>query len=416
MHVTLEKCFLRFALGLLVLSAGFLQSLPAFAAELLVTDRASNRLLAFDDSTGEFLRVVTDTGLDSPSGITLGPGGLIYVSNSAGGPLEGMAPSVVSVDPVTGETLPFTSQVFGPGGVGYHEASNTLFVSEFGNFDGDEVFRFDSGGSLMQTLGTGGVPTGRAGIAFDSEGNLYVSESNFSGFTPGSVLKYDAPVGDPTDPFGTSSATFASGADVTLQIPAPAGGFNGLAFDATGNLFVASLLGQAIIKFNVTEGAVTSGAPFGAPLPYPAGVGFAANGDVLATSLGNNNPMDPFYGGNLFPGSVNVFNQFYTGASPLLKGDVDRDGTVAEGDLAGWQQSYGAGFDGDLDGDFDTDGNDFFLWQQNLGHVGLSGDFQPTAVLRYEPLVVGEARAIPEPSSLALGLLLSGSLLVVRRG
>ena len=199
----------------------FLLPLRCLAAELFVADRANERVLSFDEETGDFLRVVTDQGLSQPSGMTFGPGGFLYVSNSAGFP--GGAASVVKVDPITGTTTPFITDVVGAGGVGYHEASNTLFVSEFGNFDGDEVFRYDAAGSLMQTLGTGSAPTARSGMTFDSSGNLYVSEFNIAGV--GSVLKYNAPAGGPTDPFSATASTFASGATVTLAIPAPAAGF-----------------------------------------------------------------------------------------------------------------------------------------------------------------------------------------------
>jgi hypothetical protein len=42
------------------------QSNTASAAELFVADRATNRVLSFDEATGDFVRVVTATGLDGP--------------------------------------------------------------------------------------------------------------------------------------------------------------------------------------------------------------------------------------------------------------------------------------------------------------------------------------------------------------
>ena len=60
-------------LGCALLSA-FVAPTRLPAAELFVADRATDRVLAFDEATGEFLRVVTATGLSVPSGLTFGPG------------------------------------------------------------------------------------------------------------------------------------------------------------------------------------------------------------------------------------------------------------------------------------------------------------------------------------------------------
>ena len=306
----------------------------------------------------------------------------------------------MKIDPATGTTTPFITDVVGAGGVAYHAASDTLLVAEFGNFDGDEVFRYDASGTLLQTLGTGSAATGRAGMTFDAAGNLYVSESNFSGV--GSVLQYAAPGGAPTGDFGSTATTFASGGDVTLQFPAPAGGFNGLIFDTQGDLIVASLIGQSVIRFSVDAGVVTGGLPLGPPSAYPSALLLAADGSLLVTNLGNDQAGDPFWGPNLFPGEITRTTA--SGVAPLLIGDVNRDDVVDAADLALLQGAYGQTSAGDLDADGDTDGRDFLLWQRGFGKAGLVGSFQPTAIVRYEPSAA--AVALPEPAS--LGLLLLG--------
>jgi hypothetical protein len=386
-------------------------AMSASAAELFVADRATNRVLSFDEVTGNFLRVVTSTGLDEPSSLTFGPGGYLYVTNLQSG-FPGAAASVVKVDPVTGATTPFVENVIGTGGVAYHAASDTLFVSEFGNFDGDEVFRYDGSGTLLQTLGTGSAATGRTGMTFDSAGNLYVSEANFTlqSAAPASVLKFDAPQGNPLGNYSTTSTTFASGNDAVLSFPSLASGFNGLAFDSNGDLFVASLVGQSLIKFDVEEGVVVSGNSFGAPLPYPSGVLMGADGSILVSSLGNNNPDDQIFGEFLFPGYITRFNPIFTSNTQFLIGDQNFDTVVNEADLGYWQTKYGEAFDftfpglaavnGDLDGDFDTDGRDFLLWQRMYGNAGVSGPFLPVGMARYEPqLAMG---SVPEPASAML--------------
>ncbi len=389
------------------------------SAELFVADRASNRVLSFDETSGKFLRVVTSTGIDEPSGMTFGPGGFLYVSNFQGG--FGGAASVVKIDPATGATTDFIADVTAPGGVSYHAASDTLFVSDFIEivFDqqqqqfvqvpGSEVYRYDATGVRLQTLGSGSASTGRAGMTFDTAGNLYVSEFNQTGIS--SVLKYAAPAGNPNDNFASTGTTFASGTDVTLHIPAPAAGFNGLTFDSNGDLFVASLIGQSVVKYTVAAGMVTGGAPFGAPLPYPSGLLIGDDGKLIVTNLGNDNTGDPFWGPNTFPGELSRYNAITS--TPLLVGDNNRDDVVDGADLVTFQNSYAQTSFGDQDGDLDTDGNDFLLWQRALGNQGIVGSFQPTAIVRYTPPV--PAIAVPEPAGFVFLVLGAAAICLMRK-
>ena len=53
-------------------------------------------------------------------------------------------------------------------------------------------------------------------------------------------------------------------------------------------------------------------------------------------------------------------------AAPLA-GDFDDSETVDGADLAQWKDDFAMNADSDADGDGDSDGNDFLLWQRNLG-------------------------------------------------
>jgi hypothetical protein len=72
-----------------------------------------------------------------------------------------------------------------------------------------------------------------------------------------------------------------------------------------------------------------------------------------------------------------------------ITADFNLDGIVNDGDLDDWQTAYQAGTNlGDADGDGDSDGRDFLLWQRQYG----SG------------VPLASSRAVPEPSGLTLVL------------
>jgi hypothetical protein len=79
--------------------------------------------------------------------------------------------------------------------------------------------------------------------------------------------------------------------------------------------------------------------------------------------------------------------------------DFNGDGMVNAADLAKWRADFGANAGSDADGDGDSDGNDFLIWQRNLGAPGAGGNLA----------------AVPEPSSLALAVLVGGVLVGKRR-
>ncbi|HMP06037.1 MAG TPA: hypothetical protein PJ982_06785, partial [Lacipirellulaceae bacterium] len=169
---------------------------------MLVADQATGRIVALDEATGQFLRVVTAVGLDLPSSLSWGPGGSLYATNFGAYAGPGSAASVVKVDPDTGQTTAFIDDIGGPGAVGYDPVhrGDSLFVSKLADFvivegqpqadfSGNEVYQYDAAGERVAVIGAGSPTTGRSGIAFDGQGNLYVSE--FAFFGVGSVLKYD---------------------------------------------------------------------------------------------------------------------------------------------------------------------------------------------------------------------------------
>jgi hypothetical protein len=113
-----------------------------------------------------------------------------------------------------------------------------------------------------------------------------------------------------------------------------------LALQGAGPLYAASLFGQEVLNLNPSTGAVqnvigTQFLPNGNQLPptaYPSGVLLDGKGNLLVTTLGNNNPNDPIYGAFTFPGSIQKFDA----ASGAFLGVL-----VANGDALNQQASVG---------------------------------------------------------------------------
>ncbi|MEM9659500.1 MAG: PEP-CTERM sorting domain-containing protein, partial [Planctomycetota bacterium] len=365
------------------------------ASELLVTDRATGRVVAFDAVTGAFTRLISDGMLSKPSAITIGANGIAYVAHEQDE--TGLVGQVVAIDLLFDNHAPFLSDIAPAGGLAYDHADDTLFVSEFGvQFNGELVYQYqavgETAGQLLTTIGAGSGESGRAGMTIGSDGDLYVSSfAAVEDFFSGAVLRFDRD--DEFAPLGV----YASQAGF--------GGFNGIGFDSEGNLYAAGLFSQNVAKFP-PSGGVDSGAQLGEPLAYPSGILVGDDGTILISSLGNDNPADPIYP-FLFPGAIWKYDTetgeavggapFIAALGENLMADFDENDLVDGGDLEAWEMAFGTD---------DHGGADFLLWQRFYGSLG---DFIPTSMALYSPTATG---GVPEPSSLLLTL--AGALILAR--
>jgi hypothetical protein len=117
-------------------------------------------------------------------------------------------------------------------------------------------------------------------MTMDPDGRLYVSS-----FYDGRVLRVDDPAG-----ISPTVSTFASG---------PIGnpgflGTNAIVFDATGKLDAVGLMSHDVYRFNGNGDQVGDLIPAASgQLTYPCAMLIAPDGNLLVSSLGNNNPGDP---------------------------------------------------------------------------------------------------------------------------
>ncbi len=108
------------------------------------------------------------------------------------------------------------------------------------------------------------------GLAFDTTGNLYVANTNTD-----TITKYGAA----GNRIGTDFVAFDQG----LAFPI------GLAFDTAGNLYAANSAGSTITRYNSLGQRL--GEYFVAPnqgLSFPGGLAFDKVGNLYAANIGNN--------------------------------------------------------------------------------------------------------------------------------
>jgi hypothetical protein len=164
----------------------------------------------------------------------------------------------------------------------------------------------------------------------------------------------------------------------------PGGAFTAETFDPQSTE-VDTLLGWfdstgALIEINDDIDETTLLSKIEGTVPANGRLTFAVSGFGDEEYLGN----DAFIGAHAESGSYEL--RLTAPTTPVLAADFDDNGSVNGADLAIWRGAYGVpgNTSGNADGDNDTDGADFLVWQRERG----SGPLQ--------------AAAVPEPRSFAL--------------
>jgi hypothetical protein len=149
-----------------------------------------------------------------------------------------------------------------------------------------------------------------------------------------------------------------------------------------------SAVAQAVPNDGVWRNYIFPLGPGDLVAPAPAGTYEQVMASTLQVML-RHDPGTPSHGGTFVAGKLGIDNvELAASPPPVIPGDFDADGDVDADDLydpmVGWQARFGD----------DLTGNDFLIWQQNLG-TGLP-----------------PAMAVPEPATLVLVL---GAVALIRR-
>ena len=285
---------------------------------------SESAVLRFDADTGQFIDVFTGRNIPpnliskfDPKGLTFGAcddlnpaSNCLYVASSFSRSVlvfdadennsidDGTLIKEIKIDDTVDPLFSPTALQFGTDGKLY--ASSSL-ASNF-----NQVYRFDAAGNFLDvfvSFSGGGLKLPK-GLVFDSNDDLYVSSKS-----PGQVRKYTgdtgASLGVVVDGISTPNyLAFGPGASSDLYISSangivwryPAGGglaeefargnsaLEGLLFGAGADLFVASSLENAILRFDGLSGISEGEFASKSGLDYPYDVYFGPDGNLWVSS------------------------------------------------------------------------------------------------------------------------------------
>ena len=201
------------------------------------------------------------TALSKPSGLTVGPDGVLYIADLGN-------KRVVTYNPFSGDTAVRVTGLTNPWGLAVDGAGN-LYIANTG---GGDVLEY-SGGGVVTTLTPAGV-TKPWGVVVDPSGSVIISDK-----ATGNIVLVPNEAGTLTD------------ADAITIEKNPSSGY-GLAMDNNGNLFTTDSVGKAVYAIwrnqpSLTFGSTNDGTTSAAQTLYVESAGNTALtlGTPFATGL-----------------------------------------------------------------------------------------------------------------------------------
>jgi len=224
--------------------------------DLVVAEDSLPAVIAFDPASGDAGIVFMGAPLDTPTFLAVEPSGTILITDQSTGlnrvdPRTGLATNLVA-----GSQVPFAL------GVALEHSGNIL-VSAAG---GGQISRFSPGGTLLTNFNTAHM-TVPAGLAVDSNGEIYCANAGFFGGGTNAVFQID--------PFQLQEVGVAS---ISSAV--------GLTVDPANSVVAANYTGNALVRISFPGGG---GVPIssGGFLNQPFGVASDAQGYLYAANGGD---------------------------------------------------------------------------------------------------------------------------------
>jgi len=220
----------------------------------------------------------SSSGLAGPSGVAFNSQGDLFVANSSNGTIDEFTPAGVESQ--------FYSGLGQPEAIAFDQYGD-LYVAT--NANGGKIMKITPSGVgsvfAEASLSPNESLSSPSGLAFDSSGNLYVTTAG-----GGNGINTDTDPGYAIDKI-TPSGVVSIFAESNTTPGGPNGvGFGylsnpqGLAFDSSGNLYVADSNNNAVEEFNSSGTSVSTFADLGANT-NPHGLAFGSNGDLYVANF-----------------------------------------------------------------------------------------------------------------------------------
>ena len=228
--------------------------------------------------------LATQAQLNLPYVIALDPAGNLYIADFGNNRLRIVGLNGVMYTTAGNGTAgfsgdsgsPVSAQLHFPSGIAFDNAGNLYFA----DYENNRVREISSG--VITTVAGDGTPAqlnNPSAVAFDSTGNLYIADTGNNRIRKVAGTTITTFAGN-----GTAGFNGDNGAATSAELNQP----SGIAFDSSGNLYIADSANNRVRK--VARGTITTVAGDGtsAQLSNPSDVVVDSTGNIYIADSGNN--------------------------------------------------------------------------------------------------------------------------------
>jgi trimeric autotransporter adhesin len=334
----------------------------------IISTVAGNGVAGFSGDGGP----ATDAELNNPLGVSVDSAGNIYIADSSNNRIREVSPNgIISTVAGAGVGIPGDDTYTGLNGPSSMalDAAGNLYIADRDNM---RVEKVTPGGIITTVAGNGtqgssgdGGPAASAqlylptGVTLDTAGNLYIADfanGRIRKVSPGGLITTYAALSQSSEPSGVATDTagnvFFTDEDLrAVQSVSAAGGVttiagngiesfggdggpataaqmnltNGVAVDASGNVYIADLVNSNIRKVS-PQGIIST---LAVNVLYPAGLAVDASGNLYIADNGNNRIVKASPDGTVQTVAGSGGQGFSGDGGPAISAQLNRPAGVA---------------------------------------------------------------------------------------